>query len=144
MAGESSSASPPSSCLETSRRVWAIHGNDASIVAGVSRTPGRISRANARVGGNAALREASAPLAFSSVGASSRIEVRRLSDSDANAAVVMLKFVIRSLSCSSLRISAPAVRAVPSISRERSSPGSCPRNASKTCAVERSASGMST
>ena len=37
---------------ETSLRVCAIHGNDASIVAGVSRTPGRISRANARVGGN--------------------------------------------------------------------------------------------
>ena len=55
-----------------------IHGNAASIVAGVSRTPGRISRANARVGGNAALSDASAALAFSSVGASSRIEVRRL------------------------------------------------------------------
>ena len=33
----------------------AIHGKPASIVAGVSRTPGRISRANARVGGNALL-----------------------------------------------------------------------------------------
>ena len=88
--------------------------------------------------------EANAPLAFSSVGASSRIDALRLSDSDANAAVVRLKFVIRSLSCSSWRISAPAVRAVPSISRERSSPGSWPRKASNTWAVERSASGMST
>ena len=59
---------------ETSLRVWSIHGNDASIVAAVSRTPGRISRAKARVGGKARLSEASAALAFSSVGASRRIE----------------------------------------------------------------------
>jgi hypothetical protein len=90
------------------------------------------------------LSEAKAALAFSSVGSSWRMDSRRLSDSDAKAAVVRLKLVIRSLSCSSLRISAPVVRAVPSISRERSSPGSCPRKASKTWAVERSAAGMST
>jgi hypothetical protein len=90
------------------------------------------------------LSDANAVLAFSRVGASSRIDDCRLPASDANAAVVRLKLVIRSLSCSSWRIRAPAVRAVPSISRERSSPGSWPRNASNTCAVERSASGMST
>ena len=144
MAGESSLTRPPSSLCETSGRVCAIHGNDASIVAGVSRTPGRISRANARVGGNAALSEANAVLAFSSVGASRRIVACRLSDSEAKAAVVRLKFVIRSLSCSSWRISAALVRAVPSIRRERSFPGSWPRKASKTWAVERSAAGMST
>ena len=98
MAGESSSASPPSSSSPTSARVCSIHGNAASIVAGVSRTPGRISVANARVDGNAALSESNAALALRSVGASSRIDARRFVDSDANAAVVRLRFVIRSWS----------------------------------------------
>ena len=53
-AGCRSPTRPCSSAGETSARVWRIHGNAASIVAGVSRTPGMISRANARVGGNAA------------------------------------------------------------------------------------------
>ena len=48
-------------------RVSRTHGNDASIVAALSLTPGRISRANARVGGNARLSEASVALAFLSV-----------------------------------------------------------------------------
>ena len=91
-------ASPPSSSWPTSARVWSIHGNAASIVAGVSRTPGRISVANARVDGNAALSESKAALALRSVGASSRIEACRLPDSDANVAVVVLRLVIRSLS----------------------------------------------
>ena len=59
------------------------------MVDAVSRTPGRISRAKARVGGNAALSESNALLALRSVGASSRIEARRLPDSDANVAVVV-------------------------------------------------------
>ncbi len=98
MAGESSLASPPSSFLPTSARVCSIHGNAASIVAGVSRTPGRISVANARVGGKAALSESNAAFALRSVGSSSRIEACRFVDSLANAAVVVLRFVIRSLS----------------------------------------------
>ena len=74
---------------------------------------------------------------------SSRIDVRRLPDSAAKAAIVVLKFVISPRSAFSLRISAPVVRAVPSISRDRSRLGSVPRKASSTIAVERSASGMS-
>ena len=69
LAGASSFASPPSSSSPTSARVCSIHGNAASIVAGVSRTPGRISVANARVDGNAALSESKAALALRSVGA---------------------------------------------------------------------------
>src|SRR6476469_8432287 len=67
VAGESSLTTPPSSDGETNGRIWAIHGNAASIVAGVPRTPGRISRANARVGGNAAFSEVNARLALASV-----------------------------------------------------------------------------
>ena len=107
--GARSWASPPSSLWANSLRIWSTHGNDASIVAAVSLTPGRMSRANARVGGNARLSEANAALAFASVGASRRIEALRSSDSLANAAIVVLKFVIRSLSWPSLRISAPVV-----------------------------------
>src|SRR3954469_7328900 len=78
--GARSWASPRSSGCENSRCAWATHGKDALMVAAVSRTPGRISRANARVGGKARLRDVNAALAFSSVGASSRIDVRRLPD----------------------------------------------------------------
>ena len=113
MVGARSLARPRSSGSDISFCAWSTHGNDASIVAAVSRTPGRISRAKARVGGKARLSEASAALAFSSVGASRRIEALRLLDSLANAAIVVLKFVIRSLSWPSLRISAPVVFAVP-------------------------------
>ena len=102
-----------------------------------------ISCENARVDGNAAFSEASARLALVSVSGSSRIDVRRLPDSAANAAIVVLKFVISPRSAFSLRISAPVVRAVPSISRERSWSGSVPSKPSSTFAVERSASGMS-
>src|SRR3954447_22689554 len=98
VAGESCLTTPPSSCGETSLRIGAIHGNETLIVAGVSRTPGRISRANARVGGNAALSEVNVRSALASVGASRRIEALRLPASDAKAAVVPLKLVIRSLS----------------------------------------------
>ena len=98
LAGASSFASPPSSSSPTSACVCSIHGNAASIVAGVSRTPGRISVAKARVDGNAALSESKAALALRSVGASSRIEARRFVDSPANVAVVALRLVIRSLS----------------------------------------------
>ncbi len=143
LAGASSFATPPSSFGPIHGRAWSIHGNAASIVAGVSRTPGMISRANARVEGNASFREASARLAVVSVSGSSRTEVCRLPDSAAKAAIVALKLVISPRSAFSLRISAPVVRAVPSIRRDRSWLGSVPRKASKTCAVERSASGMS-
>src|SRR3954453_9888402 len=78
--GARSCASPRSSGLENSRWAWAIHGKDALMVAGVSRTPGRMSRANARVGGKARLSDAKVALAFSSVGANSRIDVRRVPD----------------------------------------------------------------
>ena len=53
-AGCRSAIEPPSSLGRTSARVWAIQGSEASIVAGVSRTPGMISRAKARVSGNEA------------------------------------------------------------------------------------------
>ena len=58
--GLSSLVRPPSSSGPTSLRACAIHGSAASIVAGVSLTPGRISLANARVFGNEALRLTSA------------------------------------------------------------------------------------
>src|SRR5207342_1144864 len=96
-------ARPPSSLGASSFLVWATQGYDTAIIAGVARTPGRISRANARVGGKAALRLANALLALLIVGPSSRMEALRLSDCEANAAIVVLKFEIRSLSCSSLR-----------------------------------------
>ena len=143
MAGASSCARPPSSFSPISGRAWSIHGSAASIVAGVSRTPGMISSANARVGGNASLSEVNVRFAVSSVSGSSRIEALRSPDSAANAAIVVLKFEMRPRSAVSLRISAPVVRAVPSIRRARSRPGSVPRNASSTIAVVRSASGMS-
>ena len=101
VAGESSLVRPPSSSWPTSARVCSIHGNAASIVAGVSRTPGRMSRANWRVGGNASLSDANAAFAVDSVGASSRIEERRFVCSLANVAVVRLRLVIRSLSSDS-------------------------------------------
>jgi hypothetical protein len=50
-AGLRSRARPPSSSGPTRRRACSMNGNEASMVAGVSRTPGRISRANARVFG---------------------------------------------------------------------------------------------
>src|SRR5687767_9646228 len=101
VAGRRSRTRPWSSAGDTSARVWSIHGNDASIVAGVSRTPGRISRANARVGGNDAFSESNAGRARSRTRGSSAIVSRRLFSSDANAAVVVLKLVIRSLRDSS-------------------------------------------
>ena len=86
----------------TSARVCAIQGSAASIVAGVSRTPGMISRAKARVGGNAALSLSSAGLAASSTSRQhAHACARRSFCSAASAPVVMLKLVIRSLSWSS-------------------------------------------
>ena len=82
-------------------------------------------------------------LAVSSVSGSSRIEALQVAGLGGEAAIVVLKFVIRPRSAFSLRISAPVVRAVPSIRRDRSRPGSVPRKASSTIAVDRSASGMS-
>jgi hypothetical protein len=67
-------------------------------VAGVSITPGRISRANTLVGGSAALTAVSAPSACSIVGPSSRTDARKAVDSPAVAATVRLKFT--SSSCS--------------------------------------------
>ena len=67
----------------------------------------------------------------------------RLPSSLANAAIVVLKFVIRSLSWPSLRISAPVVFAVPASSRATSRSGSVPSSASLTWAVPLSAPGES-
>ena len=139
--GARSSASPRNSSWESSLRISRTHGNDASIVAALSLTPGRISRANARVGGNARLSEASVALAFSSVPGSRPIEVLRLSCSLAKAPIVVLKFVIRSLSRPSLRISAPVVLAVPASRRATSRDGSVPSRPSLTCDAPRSAVG---
>src|SRR3954453_14799667 len=113
-------ARPRSSLGPSRRRVWAIHGNDAAMVEGVARTPGRISRANARVGGKAPLSAANARLALRSVGDSSRIVAWRLFDWAANAPVVTLKLVIRFCSALSLLSSAPATLPKLSISFERS------------------------
>src|SRR3954452_21004606 len=77
-------------------RVWRTHGNEAVLVGAVSRTPGRISRANARVGGNARLGLANVELArFSTPGSCATVErssVERL----AKEPIVVLKFVTRS------------------------------------------------
>ena len=75
---DSSGARVPSSFLDSQAADCAIHGNEASIVAGVSRTPGRISRANARVGGKARLSASKVRLALASVGASRRIVARQV------------------------------------------------------------------
>ena len=74
VAGSSSLDEALSSSGPSSLRVCATHGNAASIVAAVSLTPGRISRAKARVFGNEAFSASSALLAFTSVGPSRRIE----------------------------------------------------------------------
>ena len=107
------------------------------MVAAVWLTPGRISRAKARVFGNEAFSESRALLAFASVGPSRRIEARRSTASDAVAATVLLKFVTRSFSCSSLRPRPSVVRFSPAMSRDRSW-SSVPRKASATIAVPRS------
>src|SRR4051794_20776064 len=64
--GRRSLTRPCSSAGETSARVCAIHGNDAATVAGVSRTPGRISREKARSGGDEWVRGGGGVFAFSS------------------------------------------------------------------------------
>src|SRR4051794_41934393 len=64
--GRRSLTRPPSSAGETSARVCAIHGNDAATVAGVSCTPGRISREKARSGGDEWVRGGGGVFAFSS------------------------------------------------------------------------------
>ena len=84
--------------MDRSARVWRIQGKPAAIVAGVSRTPGMISSANARVGGKAALRLSSAGLAASSTSGSSATVSLRLPSSDASAPMVVLKLVMSSLS----------------------------------------------
>ncbi len=139
MAGVRSSSSPPSSGCPTSARTCSTHGKAASIVAAVWRTPGRISIAHARVGGNARLSDAKAALAIASVGASSLIEARRFPSSEANAPIVRLKLTIRSSSADSLRTRPADVRAAPSISRARSRSGSVPSSAWLTWACARAA-----
>ena len=140
MVGLSSLVRPPSSAGETSLRAWAIHGSAASIVAGVSRTPGRISRAKARVLGNEALRCVSALSACSSVGPSSAIDRLRLDCSAASAPSVVLKLVTKPLSDSSLDESALVTLPVLSTRPERSC-CSRPRNAWLTIDAFLSASG---
>ena len=89
--------------------VCAIHGNDALIVAAVSLTPGRISFENALSGGNAWFRCRNVLLAVVSTPGSRRMVVCSAVAWLANAAIVVLKFVTRSLSASSWRASIAAV-----------------------------------
>ncbi len=120
-----------------------IQGNAASIVAAVSFTPGRISIANARVGGKAALSALNAALAVASVLGRMATAARRLASSAASAAIVVLKLDTRSLSWVSLRTRPADVRAAPETSRCRSRSGSVPSSASLTWDCARSAGPMS-
>ena len=122
-----------------SARTWRIHGNPASIVAGVSRTPGIISSAHARVDGKAAFRLSSAGRAASSTCGSSRIVARRLASSAASAPIVVLKLVMSSLSCPSREESAAKIFCWLPISFDRSC-SSVPSVASFRMAPPRSAS----
>ena len=106
------------------------------MVAGVSRTPGIISSAHARVGGKAALSESSVGLAASRTSGSSAIVSRRLPSSDASAPVVVLKLVMRSLSWFSRELSAAKTFCWLPISFERSR-ASVPSRAWLTIAVSR-------
>ena len=108
-------------------------------MAGSSRMPGSMSRANARRYGKVALVLRRDGVAFSSVGASSLIVSPRFSDSAARAPLKVLKLVIRSFSCSSRLSSALKTLALALISFERSS-GEVPSNASFTIAESRLAS----
>ena len=137
--GRSCATRPPSSAGPTSARTCRIQGKDAAIVAGVSRTPGRISRANARVGGKERLRASNARSAWARVGGSWRIVVRRLFCSAANAPIVVLKLEISPWSWDSLRPRPADVFWRPARSLERSS-GSMPRTASLITALLRRAS----
>ena len=128
-AGWRSSTRPWSSAGESSARVWRIHGKPASIVAGVSRTPGIISSAHARVDGKAAFRLSSAGPAASSTCGSSWIVARRFDSSAASAPMVVLKLVIRSFSEPSREDSAAKIFCWLPISLERSC-SSVPRVAS--------------
>src|SRR4051795_13784992 len=101
-------------------RVWRTHGNEAVIVGAVSRTPGRISRANARVGGNERLRFANVELARSSTSGSWWIVDFRSAERLANAPIVVLKLVTRSFRFPSLRESAAETFCVPATSFDRS------------------------
>ena len=117
----------------TSRRVCAIQGNAPAIVAGVSRTPGRISRAKGARRRERRVERRRAPgCAVASVGPSAadrRAQVRAREPSEA---IVVLKFVTRSLSWPSLRASPSVARPVPRMSRARSASGCMPRSASAT------------
>ena len=104
------------------------------MVAGVCSTPGMSSSAKARVGGKARLSASKAVLAACSVGGSSRMVASRSPERDANAAMVRLKLVMRSLSCSSLAPRPAVVRCRPTMSLERSC-GSVPSRAWLTSAT---------
>ena len=110
-------------------------------MAGVSLTPGRISRAKARIGGKAAFRLSSAGFACSSTSGSRWIVCWRLSDSAANAATVRLKFVTKSLSCASLAESSSETLALSDMTSSERSCSSVPSAASFTIAMPRRASG---
>src|SRR5919112_3656470 len=99
-----------------SARVWRTHGNDAVIVGAVSRTPGRISRAKARVGGKERLRLANVELARSSTSGSCAIVDLRSAERLANAPIVVLKLLTRSFRFWSLRGSAAETFCVPATS----------------------------
>ncbi len=139
IAGWSSSTSPWSSAGDSSAVVWRTQGKPASIVAGVSRTPGIISSAHARVSGNAAFRLSSAGPAASSTSGSSAIVSRRLTCSPASAPIVMLKFEIRSPSCTSRDESAAKIFCWAPTSFDRSC-SSVPSRARLTIAPPRSES----
>ena len=109
-------------------------------MAGVSLTPGIISSAHARVDGKAAFRLSSAGCAASSTSGSSWIVAPRFCCSVASAPTVVLKFVIRSFSWTSLLASAAKIFCCPAISLDRSW-ASLPSVAWFTIAAPRSASG---
>ena len=93
VAGLSSSRRPWSSAGETSARAWSIHGNAASIVAAVSRTPAG-SRARTRAWSGTRRSGCRARRSRSRASArAARIEVRRFVASAAVAPSVVLRFV---------------------------------------------------
>ena len=122
---------PCSSVGPSSARVCAIHGNAASIVAAVSRTPGRISRAKARVFGNAALRLSSARVGALQRRAEQADRARAGSPpARPSRRPCVLKFVTRSCSCSSLRPRPSVVAAQAARSGATGRACSVPRSAS--------------
>ena len=97
-----------------------IHGVAASIVAWVSCVPGINSSAKRRVAGKELFRLARAVFALVRVGPSSPTAAVRLLDCEANADMVVLKFVTKSFRTLSLRLTALLTTLSDAISLERS------------------------